>query len=366
MTQYNTQAQIELFADSGHVERFSKEQDLLLQNARRMSQLSTFPSLPNGFSNDLVGLVEKYQGSYRAFEGNAEPEQVRERADNARFYEQKFEPEVRKLKSQLEDADPKSIPGYLGRGSNGYAFGIEVDGQTYVVKFGRVGQMNFELKPLRKGRGVSNLSQLVAYSFEDAATVMELLPGRNVTEYDSITRPQYTDAELEGLVGTIDRMHKHGLVSDPKASNFMYDSEAGFSVLDYHVNEHGHSVADSVIELVHALTYTTDGQSSWKLRDSDRAEYDRLNYDSAFQRIDMTSRLLHIMKGKFPEIFAEALRRNEEMKADTRSSSFEKGYFNKVRLLESAEEYAKPFSDAPQSAEAIKSRVADIESLGFF
>ncbi len=366
MTQYNTQAQIELFADSRHVERFSKEQDLLLQNARRMSQSSTFPSLPNGFSDDLVGLVEKYQDSYRAFEGNTEPEQVKERADNTRFYEQKFEPEVRRLKNQLEDTDPKSIPEYLGRGSNGYAFGIEVDGQTYVVKFGRVGQMNFELKPLRKGRGISNLSQLVAYSFEDAATLMELLLGRNVTDYDSSTRPQYTDAELEGLVGTIDIMHKHGLVSDPKASNFMYDPEAGFSVLDYHVNEHGHSAADSVIELVHALTYATDAQSSWKLEDLDKEEYNRLNYDGAFQRIEMTSRLLHIMKDKFSHIFTEALRRNEEMKADTRLSSFEKGYFDKARLLKSAEEYAKPFPDAQQRAEAIKSRVADIESLGFF
>lgn len=366
MNQYNIQGQIELFADSEHVERFSKEQDLLLQNARKMSQVSDFPRLPSGFSDDLVGLIEKYQGSYRTFEGNTELEQVSERAGNARFYEKKFEPKVRRLKSQLEETDPKTIPGYLGRGGNGFAFGMEVDGQTYAVKFGRVGQMNFELKPLRKGRGVSNLSQLVTYSFEDAATVMELLPGRNVTEYDSSTRPQYSDAELEGLVGTIDRMHKHGLVSDPKASNFMYDPKAGFSVLDYHINEHGHSVADSVIELVHALTYATDTQSSWKLRDSDRAVYDRLSYDGAFQRIDMTSRLLHIMKDEFSHIFKEALRRNEEIKANTRSSRFEKGYFDKERLLEGAEEYAKPFTDAQQRAEAIKSRVADIESLGFF
>lgn len=366
MTQYNTQAQIELFADSWHVERFSKEQDLLLQNARRMSQVTDFHSLPTDFSDDLVGLIKRYQDSYREFVGATEPEQVKERTENTRFYEQRFEPEVKRLKNQLEDTDPKTIPGYLGRGSNGYAFGIEVDGQIYVVKFGRVGQMNFELKPLRKGRNIANLSQLVAYSFEDAATVMELLPGRNVTEFDSHTRPQYTDAELEGLVRTIDNMHKHSLVSDPKASNFMYDPEAGFSVLDYHINEHGHSVADSVIYLVHALTYATDIQSSWKLRDSNRAEYDRLSYDDAFRRIDMTSRLLHIMKDEFPHIFTEALRRNGELKADSRSSTFGKGYFDKQGLLERAEEYSKPFPDAEQRAETIKSKVTDIESLGFF
>ncbi len=350
--QYTTQAKIELFADSSYITKWSKEQRILLQNARQMSKSISFPNLPASFSAELRELMGIYQESYRRFEKEVDLNQVRLRAKMDRLYEQKFEKTIKKMKIPVGDKnfDPKKIEGYLGRGANGYAFMIDVGGKKYAAKFGSVAQLNMEVKELQKGKGVSNLSQLVTYSFEDSVTIMELLLGKNISEFNLDTQPRYTDAELAQLIGTIDKMSKKGLNLDPKASNFMYTPKKGFSILDYHIAQSRDSAGMTIISVIRALTC---------------ARYNN-SYYTHFQIVDILSRILHILKKRFPLLFTEVLRLNNEAKLDSRSSSYGVGFFNKQNLLEWAKEDSKAFPDAKEKEEAVRSRVADIEALGFF
>ena len=326
------QAKIESFADS-YVEDFSEDQRILLKNSRMLSQTDGFLAQTGELPDEVAMVVQKHRDNYLVFSESIPPEQLSEGADNAKFYEERFEKVVKELIEQIECAGPTNVPGYLGRGANSYAFKIESEDEVYAVKLGKVCQINFELRALRKGKGLENISQLVSYSFEDAAIVMKLLAGENIAEFDSATRPKYTDAELERLIRTVDEMHKAGLVPDPKPSNFIYNPERGISLLDYHINRGGCSVGDSIIDLQVALTYASDKP-----------------FD-AFQRTVMVCRLVRITREKFPHIFNEILRRNNELKSDPRSSCYGKGYFDKQLLLEFG---------------VSRRIITELESLGFF
>ncbi len=357
-----TLAKLELFADSAHVEEFSKDQRALLLTANRLSQIMVSSESMAGTPAVLETLVTKHGDAYADFVQGVSLEAVTERVDNAQLYDKKFRDIVKGLKEDIDTKTLDEIPGYLGGGSNGHAFAIEVDGQTYAVKFGGAVQMNYELKALHRGKGIPNLSQLVAYSFEDTATIMECLPGKNVSEYNVNTRPQYTTEEIVNLISTVEIMSKNGLVIDPKESNFMYDPDVGFSILDYHISEGHYQLPDAMLALPHALTF------DYRIHDygmEDRA-YDDVQYQYTLNKLKMEARVLHILNDVFPDIFKQTLVENEIKKADERSSTHNHGYFNKDALLRTIKNYSEAFDDAEQREAVFNEVIADIEALGFF
>lgn len=113
-----------------------------------------------------------------------------------------------------------------------------MDEKTYAAKFSRVTQANFEIKSLLRAKGIPRTSQLVSYSFEDGVVIMELLPGKDITNLTLGEDAQnITDEHLEQLIDTVRELDAKGLIIDSNPSNFMYDPEQGFSVLDYNLKE---------------------------------------------------------------------------------------------------------------------------------
>jgi serine/threonine protein kinase len=177
--------------------------------------------------------------------------------DNIRLYRERFASPVAELREHIGAIeDPKLLPEYLGSGSNGSAFRIRANGKAYAVKFNEsVAQLNYEAKSLRQASGIPRSAQLVAYSFEDLAMIMELMPGRDVTKIPPEDSMEYSDDHIVGLVETILALHGRGINVDPKASNFLYDPESGFSVLDFHLSEkYLAPAAEQVMNLRNALS----------------------------------------------------------------------------------------------------------------
>ena len=120
---------------------------------------------------------------------------------------EKFEPVIKALKEKMETGDAKEQ--YLGSGSNGDAYRIEIDGKEYAAKFSRsLTQANFEIKPLLRAEGIEHAAQLTAYSFEHKAVTMELLPGTDVTNFSPENAPEYSDEDIVQLIETVQKLDR--------------------------------------------------------------------------------------------------------------------------------------------------------------
>jgi len=299
------QAQVEAFADSG-VKEFSDAQKSILKNSAKLAKITDLNNLPNDLSDELRKLIEDNREAYLQFlrEREYETEKIEE---SIALYKEKFGAVISSLKARMLEGDPKQLPEYLGSGSNGSAFKIEVDGKEYAAKFtNSVVQSNFEIKPLLKADGIEHVSQFVCHSFEDGVVVMELLPGTDVTNFTSENAPEYTEKDLEQLVDTVVKLESAGLVIDPKASNLLYSPESGFSVLDYHLQREnsGHIIGKSIMNLMHALTYRPYIPIDWDAPDSDE-KIKRSTNEDLRRKLSMLLRVLKIVKQKYPELISE-------------------------------------------------------------
>jgi len=324
------QAQVEAFADSG-VKEFSDEQKAILKNSVELAKIKDLNKLPDDLSDELRELVEENKGAYVQFlkEREFETEKTEE---SIRLYNEKFSDAVSDIKSKIKEGDPKQLPEYLGSGSNGSAFRITVDGIEYAAKFtNSVTQSNFEIKPLLKASGIEHASQFVCHSFEDGVVVMELLPGTDVTNFTPENKPEYSDEDLGQLIDTVVELESAGLVIDPKASNFLYSKDEGFSVLDYHIQRdgNGHITGKSIMNLLHALTY-----KPFVPLDRDDPEYEAKSEQSAFEdtreRLSMMIRVFRIVKEKYPELITEWQQTYEaelaEFKEKERTNTYPRGF----------------------------------------
>jgi len=304
-TQEKLQAQAEAFGDSG-VKQFSEAQEMILKNSAELAGVRDLNNLPDDLPDDLRDLIESNKESYLRFlkENKFETEKIEE---SINLYNEQFTDAISDLQNKITETDPKELSEYLGSGSNGSAFRIEVDGKEYAAKFtNSVLQSNFEIKPLLKAAGIEHVSQFVCHSFEDGVVIMELLPGTDVTNFTSETKPEYTDTDLEGLIDTVFELESAGLVIDPKASNFLYSPDNGFSVLDYHLQREGatHIIGKSLMSLMHALTYKPYESISREDPNHDEKQREAVQEDTK-KNLSMMVRVFQIVNDKYPELIAD-------------------------------------------------------------
>lgn len=318
------QAQSEIFTDSG-VEIFSDNQIELLKYSSELAKIKDLNNLPNDLPQELVDLINKNKEVYIDFLRKEKKLETAFIEENIKKYREKFQVVIAKLKAKMVPGIEKELPEYLGSGSNGSVFVIEVDGKKYAAKFSiSLTQSNFEIKPLLRAKGIPHTAQLEAYSFEDGVVIMNLLPGRDVSSFTKEDAPEYSDKDIIELIETVKKLYNVGIVIDPKASNFMYDKEGGFSILDFHlnnnINEYG--LADAVMSLRIALT----------ARKFERLDYNALDYEEKvrLQSIEKNKvflptmvRFISILQEKYPEILLGWRKKYYEDKKNPRISRSE-------------------------------------------
>lgn len=322
--QERLQAQTEIFADKG-VKEFSEDQAKILKYSAELSEIKDLNNLPPDLPEELVGLIQEHKDAYVNFLRQERKLETSFIEENVKTYQEKFQPVIAGLKEKIAQGNSEQLPEYLGSGSNGSAFRIGVDGKTYAAKFSRSSiQANFEIKPLLRAKDTTHVAQLESYSFEDDVVVMELLPGTDVSNFTPEDAPEYSDEHITQLIDTVRELDAKGLVIDPKPSNFMYDPEQGFSVLDYHLKKGGnrYGLPQEIIDLKIALT----------ARKFEKLDYKAPNYKekAKVQAIEgykislpMMVRFLGILEERYPDILADWQRQHDEDKNDPRISASE-------------------------------------------
>jgi predicted Ser/Thr protein kinase len=316
-SQGRLQAQTEVFADRG-VKNFSEDQAQILKYSAELSQIKDLNNLPPDLPEELVALIQKHKDAYVNFLRQERKLETSFIEENIKTYKEKFQPVIAELKAKMSQGNFKELPEYLGSGSNGSAFRIEVDGKNYAAKFSRsITQANFEIKPLIRAKNIPHTSQLVSYSFEDGVVIMELLPGSNVANFKPEEDLEYPDEHITQLIDTVRELDAKGLVIDPKPSNFIYDNKQGFSILDYHLKSANsrYRLPQQIIGLKNALT----------ARKFERLDYKAPDYEekSTAQSIEkykiylpLMVRFLNILKNKYHNILADWQRQHDEDKAN--------------------------------------------------
>lgn len=299
------QAQIEAFADKG-VSDFSDDQRKILKHTRELTKIEDLDNLPSDVPPKIAKLVESNRQAYIDFLRQESTEEIEFRKENIELYKNTYQPIVQALKMRIDAGNPKDLPEYLGSGSNGDAYRIEVDDKEYAVKFSRnITQANFEIKPLLRAKGIEHTAQLLAYSLADGVVIMELLPGTDVTHFAPEHAPEYTDEAIVQLIETVIELNQNGIVIDPKPSNFLYDEKQGFSVLDYHLKKGDHQLlADSIIDLKLALTARAWPQLDYKADDYEEKAAAR-SIERSKVYLPMMIRFLTILEEKFPSILED-------------------------------------------------------------
>ncbi len=313
--QERLQAQAEVFADKG-VKNFSEDQAQILKYSAELSKIEDLNNLPPDLPEELVGLIQKHKDAYINFLRQERKLETSFIEENIKTYKEKFQLVVAELKTKMAQGNFKELPEYLGSGSNGSAFRIEVDGKTYAAKFSRsTTQANFEIKPLLRAKDIPNTSQLVSYSFEDGVVIMELLDGTDVTNFTPEQAPEYIDKNIIQLIDTVRELNAQGLSIDPKPSNFMYDPEKGFSVLDYHLKQSGsnYRLPQQIISLKTALSARKFEKLDYKAPDyEEKSKLQSIEQNKIF--LPLMIRFLGILKEKYPDILADWQRQHEEDK----------------------------------------------------
>lgn len=316
------QAQVEEFAHA-RVRELSEEQGLFLKYSDELSRqiISSPEDIPEEFPEELKRAIQNYWDSYVHFLRDLQAEdrlaiKVAER--NADYYEQKFSGPVKRLKRAVQKEGKKSH-GFIGEGSNGAAYALVVDGHEYVVKLGgSATQTNFDVRALIRAKGIPKVAQIVVYSFEDHAQVMERMPGKDVTQSSEEELSALKDRQIAELIQTVQQLANRGLVIDPKPSNFMYDKDEGFGVLDYHIAYPGSErVAAQIMSLRLALsTKQTDFQ--WPKADDPQAEKKEEKHAVEMQRFYLPRliRFVMVLQEQFPEVIQQWKRLRKQMLAN--------------------------------------------------
>lgn len=306
-------AQVEQFADKG-VKEFSNEQKLLLQYSRDLSTVTDLNDLPEHLPDELKELVLKHKDNYRKLVQSADAEKLELKRINAELYKKVFAEPIKKLQQKISSTKhPKTLPEYLGSGSNGTAYVIEVEGKKYAAKFTQSPvQSNFEIKPLLQARGINRVAQIISYSFADSVVIMELLPGIEVTKMPPEETQPYSDQQIEQLIQTVINLDEQGIVIDPKASNFFYDKEHGFSILDFHLKHPngGYPLYQSILDLRNALS-----ARNWPYTNYDTPEYEQQQIEYNKVYLPTMIQLLSILETQHPELLKQY---NDDLKENPR------------------------------------------------
>lgn len=170
--------------------------------------------------------------------GGSKYEPIRRRAEMLDAYAH-FKPAIARLKYELADtATPRQHP-ILGDSLISRVFLIEEGDKKYAVRIPKnhkikARTVDGRLAGAALGKNIPHLEQIVAASYEDGVTVAEVMPGKEISILTPEEVSQVSDEQIGALVDTLITANKHDIEIDTKPSNFFYDPEAGYGIVDYH------------------------------------------------------------------------------------------------------------------------------------
>lgn len=149
--------------------------------------------------------------------------------------------------------------------------------------------------------GLPHLEHVVAASYEHGVTVSERISGKVMGKLSHEDVANITDEQLGTLIDTAISAAQAGVRIDPKPSNFLYDPNEGFGIIDLLPAEDHSSEAEAVAMAVSGLA----GVGTYGSRPESAEDYSNaLQYDK--MALELTDRFRELSRGRLtPEDFTE-------------------------------------------------------------
>ena len=219
---------------------------------------------------------------------------------------QSFAPLVKQLAEQITENDDS----HIGSGSNSYVYLVEKDSQQYAVRLAKgknTEQIAMHTAAAPLAASLSHVEHIVAASYEDGATVAEVVPGKQMGTLSIQEAQTITPDHISEFAYTLKSLHENGISIDPsKPSNFLYDSIEGFGVVDITTADRNPQTLSEVLswgasiltctaswfdtktesDFNRALSYATSSANNLKI------------YRDVITRIDMSSGQRIVVLGK--------------------------------------------------------------------
>lgn len=192
--------------------------------------------LPAGTVRTVASKTE--YSDFLRFVGGCSYEPIQSRVNLLQAYKE-FAPTVAELMAQLASLrDETGHQAYIGGGSTSSIFKIDHANNSYAVRIPRDREegslvVDMHVAGTILAKGLPQMEQIVAASYQDGVTVAEIVPGKNMYHLTENEIDQITEAQLEALYDTLVACVTCGIRLDPNPANFMYDPKEGFGIVDY-------------------------------------------------------------------------------------------------------------------------------------
>lgn len=246
---------------------------------------------------------------YQRSVGGSRYESIRGRADMLRNYEH-FAPAIAILRSELITTpdDLQHHKDFLGNGLSAQAYTILVDDTRYVARIpkGRNTQpetVDGYIAGGILGKSIPHVEQIIAASYEDGVTIAELIPGAALDKLTTHEIAQISDSQLATFVDTALALNKRGAMIDPKLSNFLYDPDEGYGIIDYQSanNASQPTRSQTPVDVAQCIlsAVSDSGLGAQRYTRNPTAENIDNDRQYAVANLDVTQRYRRIAGGKF-------------------------------------------------------------------
>lgn len=256
------------------------------------------------------GVVETHTYGRKEYDAFLEEANEETRADIQYLIEK------RAAFSDFEQGIAGGLGAFLGRGGNGFVYMMQHNGRPLAVKTGGVGYAN--VRSFRRAEGISHVPHLHAIDLEKSTLVMDCMPGRAIEDVDWRTRKRLSEYHLKQLIETVSELHDAGIAVDPKPNNFLYDAEAGFSVVDYQSQSHWNQAPRTKAQQVMSTLSALVARPFAKLPRYGSAGYEERFQKQRTQDVGLLNRVLDVLEQDYPEIIHEAAVEQAKINADKR------------------------------------------------
>lgn len=226
--------------------------------------------------------------------GDSKYEPIAQRAELLAAYED-FGPLVHTLQEEVKGYDsPAMHPDYLAAGLNAKVFSLSQNGHEYVARVPHSDGPNstdepnpsavdYRIRAGMRGKGIPHLEQIVAFSYEDGVVISERMPGRVISKVTAEELGHVTDKQLNDLIDTFIAAHKAGIHIDPRPSNYFYDKEQGFGIVDYDAADEQGVVAQNRTDMVSWAETIIGNAGTYGFRPETSAGYHYLKEQASAQ-----------------------------------------------------------------------------------
>jgi hypothetical protein len=155
----------------------------------------------------------------------------------------KLQPQVEALASETASQESRSDhKSFVSSGSNSAVFLFEHEDKTYTLRMPRKlknaqssTSVEESIDNYLLGLGCPHLEQIVGASYDNGRIITEAMPGKDLSRQDANEVAEYvTDEQAYILTEAVKAASDRQIGLDTsKASNYLYDKNAGFSLIDY-------------------------------------------------------------------------------------------------------------------------------------